>query len=106
VNPCTVTAEHLRRLATVDRLGLFRDADTLVLSTEGGIMQVPLGVVEATLEGRSSFVIRMLYSRGQFADDGVITGRNPRAADGRDLDAFLASFAACLNDTQADSGPY
>ena len=54
MNEHHVTAEHLRRLATVDKSSMFRDAGTLI-DTEEGVTQVPFRVVEATLTaGRNS----------------------------------------------------
>jgi hypothetical protein len=101
VSALAVSAGHLRRLATVDRSSLFRDADTLVLSTEG-ITRVPLAAVVAALEGRSSFVLRVLYTRGQFADDGIVPGKAPRAIGPVSLDERLEDIAAFLTGTLAD----
>ena len=98
----TVTAEHLRRLATVDPQSMFRDADTLVLSDEG-LTLVPFRVVSETLAGRTKFVHRLLFTRGELTESGVVVGQRPRTMDGGDLDAKLAALAAELNDALAAS---
>ena len=72
----TVTADHLRRLATVDPDSMFRDADTLVLSDEG-LTLVPFRVVSETLAGRTKFVHRLLCTRGELRESGVEVGRRP-----------------------------
>lgn len=97
-NEHVVTAGDLRRLATLDEASLFRDADTLIDCGEG-VIRVPLKVVEETLSGRTKFTsCRLLYSRGQFGDDGVVVGKKPRTSNGCDLDARLADLAAGIND--------
>jgi hypothetical protein len=96
----TVTADHLRRLATVDPDSMFRDADTLVLSDEG-LTLVPFRVVSETLAGRTRFVHRLLCTRGELAEMGVVAGRRPRTMDGSDLDARLVVLAAELNELLA-----
>ena len=98
MNEHPVTAEHLRRLATVDKGSMFRDAGTLI-DTEEGVTQVPFRVVEATLSGQTTLAhCRLLYDRRQFIEDGVVAGARPKTIDGSDLDAKLAMIAACLND--------
>lgn len=47
-----VTADHLRRLATVDRRSLFAGADALIDAGDE-IIRVPFSVVAAALEGRT-----------------------------------------------------
>ena len=98
----TVTAEDLRRLATVDRTSLFREADTLVLSEEG-ITIVPFTLVSDSLSGRSRFVHRLLFSRTEFADAGIQAGPHPKTFDGSDLDVRLARIAAELNEAIAET---
>ena len=98
----TVTAEHLRRLATVDRESMFRDADTLVLSDEG-VTLVPFRVVSETLAGRTKFVHRLLFSRSELRESGVEVGTRPRTMDGSDLDVRLAELAVELNELLADN---
>src|SRR5262245_42206238 len=94
----TVTAEHLRRLATVDKRSLFAGATTLI-DTEEGVIQVPWCVVAKTLEGRTKLACcRLLYDRSQFIEDGVIIGASPRTLDGRDLDGWLAELATGINE--------
>ena len=100
----TVTVEHLRRLATVDPDSMFRDADTLVLSDDG-LTLVPFRVVSETLAGRTRFVHRLLFTRSDLTEGGVVVGRHPRTMDGGDLDALLAVLAAELNDALADTDP-
>ena len=56
-----VTVEHLRRLATIDRTSLLRDADTLIDSDEG-IIAVPFGVVADALNGQSRLTLCRLLS--------------------------------------------
>jgi hypothetical protein len=98
-----VTADNLRRLATVDRKSLFAGADALIDAGDE-ITRVPFSVVTAALEGRSSLACcRLLYARGQFLDDGVVIGATPRTADGTDLGARLAAIAGGLNEILADS---
>ena len=93
-----VSADHLRRLATVDRRSLFADATTLI-DTEDGVLQVPFRVVEAALDGRSKLTsCRLLYDRSQFIEDGVIAGKRPRTVDGGDLGARLGVIADGIND--------
>jgi hypothetical protein len=94
-----VTVDDLRRLATVNRDSLFRDAGTLI-DTEEGILAVPFRVVSDALIGQSRLqVCRLLYSRIQFIDDGVLTGAKPRTIDGSDLDVRLAVIADGINGT-------
>jgi len=100
----TVTAEHLRRLATVDPKSMFRDADTLVLSDEG-LTLVPFRVVSETLAGRTRFVHRLLCTRGELTEMGIVVGRRPRTMDGSDLDARLAELAAELNESLTSGEP-
>ena len=103
MNEHHVTAEHLRRLATVDKSSMFRDAGTLI-DTEEGVTQVPFRVVEATLDGRTKLThCRLLYDRSQFIEDGVVAGARPKTIDGSDLDVKLAVIAAGLND-ECDGG--
>jgi len=93
----TVTPEHLRRLATVDKSSLFAGADTLIDSDEG-IIAVPFRVVEEALNGRTRLrLCRLLYSRSQFIEDGIVVGREPRALAG-DLEERLAVIAEGLNE--------
>jgi hypothetical protein len=88
-----VTVEHLRRLATVDRHSLLAGAAALI-DTGDEISRVPFGVVTAALEGRTRLTCcRLLYTRGQFLDDGVAIGATPKTTDGSDLDARLAAMA-------------
>lgn len=96
--PHKVAAEDLRRLATIDKHSLFRDATALV-DTEDGIEQVTWNVVAAVLEGKSTLrYCRLLYSREQFTEDGVITGAKPRSADKNiSLDERLTSIASGIN---------
>lgn len=93
-----VTPDDLRTLATVDTRSLFRDATALIDSDEG-IIQVPLRVVEAALAGQSRLqTCRLLYTRSQFQDDGIITGKVPRTMDpGRSLDERLADITEGIN---------
>lgn len=100
----TVTVEHLRWLATVDPQSMFRDADTLVLSDEG-LTLVPFRVVSETLAGRTRFVHRLLFTRSELRENGVVVGRHPRTMDGTDLDARLTVLAAELNDALTDTEP-
>lgn len=94
----TVTAEHLRRLATVDKSSLFSGADTLIDSGEG-IIAAPFKVVAETLNGSTKLTLcRLLYSRSQFIEDGIAVGGYPCTIDGRDLDRLLAVIAAGLNE--------
>lgn len=96
-----VTVDQLRRLATVDRSSMFRDAGTLI-DTEDGIMQVPMTVPQAVLDGRSKLTYcRLLYDRTQFIEDSVITGKTPKTVDGGDLDARLSVIADGINDAGA-----
>ncbi len=98
-----VTAGQLRRLATIDRRSLLADADALIDAGDG-IITVPFSVVTAALEGRARLACcRLLYARGQFLDDGVITGATPRTTDGTDLDTRLAAIANGLNEILADT---
>ena len=98
MNEHPVTAEHLRRLATVDKSSMFRDAGTLI-DTEEGVTQVPFRVVEATLDGQTTLAYcRLLYDRRQFIEDGVVAGARPRTVDGSDLDARLGVLADGIND--------
>ena len=93
-----VTADHLRRLATVDKRSLFADATTLI-DTEDGVLQVPFRVVEAALDGRSKLTsCRLLYDRSQFIEDGVRVGTRPRTVDGSDLDVRLGILADGINE--------
>lgn len=93
-----VTAEHLRRLATIDKSSLFAGADTLIDCDEG-IIAVPFRVVEETLNGRTRLTrCRLLYSRSQFTEDGITAGKEPRTIDGSDLDARLAEIAEGVNE--------
>jgi hypothetical protein len=97
-----MTTGDLRRLATVDPGSLFRDADSLADTSEG-IMIVPWRIVTATMEGRTRFTsFRLLYTRDQFTDDGVIIGKKPRTTDGIDLDDRLAVIAAGINASASD----
>jgi hypothetical protein len=90
-----VTAKQLLALATRDPGSLFRDADTLVTSSEG-ITIVPLGVALAALGGQSAFADRVLYHRERFADDGIVAGKRPRTTDGSDLLTRLEGIAGYL----------
>lgn len=93
-----VTADHLRRLATVDKRSLFADA-TALIDTEDGITQVPFRVVADVLDGNSRLrSCRLLYDRSQFIEDGVIAGAHPKTVDGGSLDARLAVLADGIND--------
>jgi hypothetical protein len=92
-----VTAEDLRRLITVEPRSLFRDADTLVVSDDG-VVTVPFRVVSATLSGETRFVHRVLTTRAELAEVGVVSGRHPRTNDGSDLDERLAELARGLTD--------
>lgn len=95
-----VTVDHLRRLATVDRSSLFRDASALI-DTDEGIMQVPASVPQAVLAGRSNLTsCRLLYDRTLFIEDGVVIGKTPKTVDGGDLDARLAVIADGINDAE------
>lgn len=97
-----VTTDHLRRLATVDKRSLFASATALIDSDEG-IIQVPFRVVAETLAGRTKLTYcRLLYTREQFIEDGVIVGVKPRLIDGGDLDARLAVIADGLNEAITD----
>lgn len=98
-----VTVDHLRRLATVDRHSLFAGA-TALIDAGDEISRVPFGVVTAALEGRTTLTCcRLLYTRGQFLDDGVAIGATPKTTDGTDLDARLAAIAGGLNEILADA---
>ena len=97
-----VTADHLRRLATVDKRSLFADATTLI-DTEDGVLQVPFRVVEAALDGRSKLACcRLLYDRSQLIEDGVLAGTRPRTVDGGDLGVRLGVIANGINDDTPD----
>jgi hypothetical protein len=98
-----VTAEHLKRLATVDRKSLFAAADALIDAGDE-ITRVPFSIVTAALEGRTKLACcRLLYARGQFLDDGVVIGATPRTTDGTDLGTRLTAIADGLNEILADS---
>lgn len=95
-----VTVEHLRMLATLDRNSLFADAAALIDAGDE-IIRVSFSVVTAALEGRTRLpCCRLLYARGQFIDDGVVTGATPKTTDGSDLGTRLAAIAAGLNETE------
>ena len=95
-----VTTRDLRRLATIDRSSMFRDATTLI-DTEYGIMQVPMSVPQAVLDGRSKLAYcRLLYDRTQFIEDGVIIGKTPKTVDGGDVEARLSVIADGINDAE------
>jgi hypothetical protein len=103
VTTARVTADHLRRLATVDRHSLFRDADTLIDSDEG-VIAVPFKVVTDALAGNSRLKsCRLLYSRTCFIEDGIVIGGKPKTVDSSDdLDERLAEIAAGLNSPVAE----
>jgi hypothetical protein len=93
-----VTAGHLLRLATAGAGGLFSPEDTLI-DCEYGILQVPFRVVQDAFDGESALRwCRLLYNRGAFGDDGIVTGARPRTADGSSLQDRLAGIAEYLSE--------